>query len=411
MDGRVELVTGGEGRSLVAKAAIGVGEAIITADESLCCVPAFAQPPPRPTACCCCLRFLCSDAVSQVQELAGWRPSAPRQCAEHCLARTNVSWLLAADAMASLLSTSAAKRIGPELVSEAVACMERWPPRALEAPPLAHFHRAAFEERGAEGASARDARAVDGCYRALEARWASVTGAELAWSLEAFSELLGLLAMNAIEVKIPHPFVFELNELVLSGAGADAKARLERLAPHLEALAKSCERGSATRDDADEEEDDDEVVLFAVPCRGRELSITSAMLPASVGVGLFPTVAVLNHSCEPSCTVVYAHAPDSHASVITAEEIEPGEELTISYVDVRLGVNERRAALSGRYGFVCDCRRCVAEKRQADRRAKGPARVSMGMSAGASGSRAAGRKSARQPAHGRAAETARKRRR
>lgn len=42
--------------------------------------------------------------------------------------------------------------------------------------------------------------------------------------------------------------------------------------------------------------------------------------------------------------------------------IHPGEELTISYVNIAMPRNERRRALREIYGFWCNCPRCEKEK-------------------------------------------------
>lgn len=48
--------------------------------------------------------------------------------------------------------------------------------------------------------------------------------------------------------------------------------------------------------------------------------------------------------------------------VISAvKDIQPGEEITISYIDEGQPLAERRADLAD-YGFVCCCARCVAEE-------------------------------------------------
>ena len=47
--------------------------------------------------------------------------------------------------------------------------------------------------------------------------------------------------------------------------------------------------------------------------------------------------------------------------LIPIDLLAAGEELTISYVDVRVGRAQRRAALKLNYGFDCGCSKCTAD--------------------------------------------------
>ena len=78
-----------------------------------------------------------------------------------------------------------------------------------------------------------------------------------------------------------------------------------------------------------------------------------------VGVGVFPSASYTNHSCAPNC----AQRFDAHGCIVveTARDVRGGEELTIPYVDVRLGRQERRERLRKNFAFDCACERCAAE--------------------------------------------------
>ena len=78
-----------------------------------------------------------------------------------------------------------------------------------------------------------------------------------------------------------------------------------------------------------------------------------------VGVGVFPSASYTNHSCAPNC----AQRFDAHGCIVveTARDVRGGEELTIPYVDVRLGRRERRERLRKNFAFDCACERCAAE--------------------------------------------------
>jgi [histone H3]-lysine4/36 N-trimethyltransferase SMYD len=75
-----------------------------------------------------------------------------------------------------------------------------------------------------------------------------------------------------------------------------------------------------------------------------------------VGAGCYPRAAILNHSCAPNCALAF----NGHAvEVRTMRAVAAGDELCHSYVELCQPTAARRAALSARYGFVCDCARCV----------------------------------------------------
>jgi hypothetical protein len=395
-----QVVHGPNGRALVATAALDPGEVVIVGDVALCHAPAFAarRGVVRSRTCACCLRYLATDALAQLQELAGEDEdsSPPPRCGD-CIDRTDVAWLTQPEEMRTLLALAAARRIGPPLVSLAAAIMERNNrANACEASPLAGFYApAAYEARRIGARTEKDRRDVDDCYRLLSATWARTCGETLKWSLGSFSKLLGIIATNAIEVKVPHPLVFKLSSLE-GNSSAAAERQLETLRPLLETLVRrSAQRlvaENSDREDDEDSDDDDEVVDIALSCRGRTLSVSSACFPASRGVALFPTVAGLNHSCAPNCELIYAHSPDARASIITTASVEPGSELFISYIDIRLGLQERQEALQNRYGFVCACERCADETRRRKERKRA-------RSAAAQPSGAGGRRASRRSAH------------
>lgn len=51
----------------------------------------------------------------------------------------------------------------------------------------------------------------------------------------------------------------------------------------------------------------------------------------------------------------------SAAVILTLEDIEAGEEVTISYIDSDADLAERTEELRD-YGFVCRCQKCAAER-------------------------------------------------
>jgi predicted nicotinamide N-methyase len=74
--------------------------------------------------------------------------------------------------------------------------------------------------------------------------------------------------------------------------------------------------------------------------------------------GVYPDASIFNHSCRPTCTTTTG----AHRLLIaTNQDVRRGAELTISYIDARMGVGERRRHLWDTYNFACACERCETE--------------------------------------------------
>ncbi|XP_036449222.1 histone-lysine N-methyltransferase SMYD3 isoform X2 [Colossoma macropomum] len=77
-----------------------------------------------------------------------------------------------------------------------------------------------------------------------------------------------------------------------------------------------------------------------------------------VGVGLYPSMSLLNHDCRPNCVVVFL---GRRLQLRAVRNIRANEELTISYTEVLAPRVERRAQLQQQYHFLCQCQRCSRE--------------------------------------------------
>jgi hypothetical protein len=76
---------------------------------------------------------------------------------------------------------------------------------------------------------------------------------------------------------------------------------------------------------------------------------------------VYPTVARLNHSCEPSCRLSYDAYGCLEVRVAPGRQVAEGEELLVSYVNTEAPREVRRRHLQERYGFLCGCEACAAE--------------------------------------------------
>ncbi|KAI1747378.1 hypothetical protein F4782DRAFT_552131 [Xylaria castorea] len=78
---------------------------------------------------------------------------------------------------------------------------------------------------------------------------------------------------------------------------------------------------------------------------------------------LFATVARINHSCRPNCAYFFDYNTFAQ-NVVAVRDIQPGEELSVAYIDPILPQVERRKRLKA-WGFECSCERCSASATQA----------------------------------------------
>jgi hypothetical protein len=79
-------------------------------------------------------------------------------------------------------------------------------------------------------------------------------------------------------------------------------------------------------------------------------------LHSIVGQGVYPHAAILNHSCYPNCLLRYKDGVIME--IVAARDIQKGEELTHSYVDLVKDTPTRRRHLMKLHGFLCQCQRC-----------------------------------------------------
>ena len=83
-------------------------------------------------------------------------------------------------------------------------------------------------------------------------------------------------------------------------------------------------------------------------------------IPVVVGSAHYPTVARLNHSCDPNLDWRSVNGSNT-IELYTLRDISAGEELFISYIDQSLPKPDRQALLKSLYGFNCRCLKCENE--------------------------------------------------
>lgn len=72
---------------------------------------------------------------------------------------------------------------------------------------------------------------------------------------------------------------------------------------------------------------------------------------------LCPVLARLNHSCSPNCQQSWDEE-SGQEKLYAMTKIQPGEELCITYCDLREPRDKRREVLRAKYGFLCSCPAC-----------------------------------------------------
>lgn len=89
-------------------------------------------------------------------------------------------------------------------------------------------------------------------------------------------------------------------------------------------------------------------------------TITSPTL-APLGACVSPSVALINHSCDPNAAVVFprsAKEGEPLMQVVALKYIGPDEEILTAYIDTTLPTGLRQQALKETYHFVCECPLC-----------------------------------------------------
>jgi len=78
-----------------------------------------------------------------------------------------------------------------------------------------------------------------------------------------------------------------------------------------------------------------------------------------IGSGIYPSVALLNHSCTPNCCAIQNM---NKVELRPLRDMEANDELLITYVDPISTSIERKSELKEKYNFVCKCADCAQRK-------------------------------------------------
>lgn len=197
------------------------------------------------------------------------------------------------------------------------------------------------------------------------------------FTLEFYSKILGAFNLNNIAVEIESP----LSQYVLQVHTLPRKFKtkaVDELAPLVDKVLErknelQLQNGKEEIEEEEEEEDeeyaDEEILEWKfrhntdTGSATKSIRFSSKLFPDYEGSGLFPLISKFNHSCAPNVTMEFADTNTAFA--IASRDIRAGDEMMISYVDLRMDYADRKRDLN-QYFFVCKCGVCEIEQRQTE---------------------------------------------
>lgn len=219
------------------------------------------------------------------------------------------------------------------------------------------------------------------------------------FSVESLSNFLGAIDLNNIEIRSYSPLVSYLDTfsdledvkvrdpalyatlkqiVVAQKQQRHLNKRVEKL--HAKFMDDSSDDGDSGMESmeysdeeySDEKEGDDsdgDSDAYSEGSSGSDASIDvdnfdlddiRELLPHMNGLAIMNVGRLMNHSCAPNVHTLYTHS-DARGTIFALRDIEPGEEICTSYIDVDLDLHERRKLLSD-YGFFCSCSKCTSKE-------------------------------------------------
>jgi SET domain len=106
-------------------------------------------------------------------------------------------------------------------------------------------------------------------------------------------------------------------------------------------------------------------LLYSIQCNAHQI-VSAQSGAAGIALGLFPHTSMMNHSCSPNCMHRFHLEPGKPPRLVmrAIANIDKGDELCYSYVNLYQSTVARREQLQCAYSFHCSCERCSAESSQ-----------------------------------------------
>eukprot|EP01126_Amoeba_proteus_P002326 TRINITY_DN1072_c0_g2_i14.p1 TRINITY_DN1072_c0_g2~~TRINITY_DN1072_c0_g2_i14.p1 ORF type:complete len:269 (-),score=39.22 TRINITY_DN1072_c0_g2_i14:397-1203(-) len=76
----------------------------------------------------------------------------------------------------------------------------------------------------------------------------------------------------------------------------------------------------------------------------------------TVAIGLYPILSLINHSCDPNSVPIFE---GRSVKLVCIRPIQPGDEITISYIETAAPTHVRIAELQSNFFFTCTCPKCL----------------------------------------------------
>ena len=114
----------------------------------------------------------------------------------------------------------------------------------------------------------------------------------------------------------------------------------------------------------------DDIVLLAMQINANSFALfdASGTVDGEIGVGIYPFAALCNHSCLPN--VHYTSDRFGVLRFIALRDIDAGEEIHDTYIDIYSTFNKRQEQLLVGKNFVCQCLRCLETSPEATMQGK-----------------------------------------
>jgi hypothetical protein len=187
------------------------------------------------------------------------------------------------------------------------------------------------------------------------------------FTFEYYARLMGMLEINdnSIDIDSPlHVYHAKLDNI----KEHERRAALKVLNPVIDKLTEMKQEEEGEEEDAEmgteEQEMTDSVDTHDHREHGDEMEAEEEeeeeepIIPRFTGLGVFPTEAMLNHSCEPNCTIKFP--TNFLAHIVATKDIKKGEEILHCYIEDKQPYEDRQYDLY-EYGFKCECPKCQRE--------------------------------------------------
>ncbi|GFH61198.1 hypothetical protein CTEN210_17674 [Chaetoceros tenuissimus] len=180
--------------------------------------------------------------------------------------------------------------------------------------------------------------------------------------VSGYEEITKILQMNEAECRIHHLQEFE-KVVAISQRNAISVTTASLFKTYYSAILRNCGRGTERQKEA--------MSQVAKLLGNPEGNLTRDMdrkveekVAVKIG-GLFSLTAMMNHCCDPCAEIRSQEYVDCNIDVVAKRDIEAGEEITISYINLGsspsnsiVARNRRRRDLESKYLFCCMCSKC-----------------------------------------------------